>query len=305
MKKIICFRNSKLGDYIVSIPALELIRKKNPKCKIYYLLAKNNFSPDLPKIIENNKIVDEFIYFNHNFYGNLKLIKYLRKIKFEKFYYLQEKSNAIRETRDYFFFSLLGIQDLNGFFSKKYDFKKFSETLQLAKRIDNTAGQSDVIRLMNFENKIEKPIYRGKYITISIGGFSQPALWKIEKWSILTSLITQNTNYKILILGTKNDISNCNHILKKNKILYKSLCGKTNIKQLFNIIKFSKIHITNDNGSMHVASLFSKKTLCLFNNHDPEGKWNPPNKNSIIIRPNDGVNTINPYKVYNKLKRFF
>ena len=67
MKKIICFRNSKLGDYIVSIPALELIRKKNPNCKIFYLLAQNRFSPDLPKEIENNKIVDEFIYFKHNF----------------------------------------------------------------------------------------------------------------------------------------------------------------------------------------------------------------------------------------------
>ena len=35
---------------------------------------------------------------------------------------------------------------------------------------------------------------------------------------------------------------------------------------------------------MHVASLYSK-TLCLFNNHDPLGKWYPANKNAIIIRP--------------------
>ena len=48
------------------------------------------------------------------------------------------------------------------------------------------------------------------------------------------------------------------------------MTGKTNISELFNLIRFSKIHITNDNGSMHVASLFEKKTICLFNNHDPK-----------------------------------
>ena len=51
------------------------------------------------------------------------------------------------------------------------------------------------------------------------------------------------------------------------------LCGKTNIKQLANIIKFSDIHITNDNGSMHVASIFSK-TICIFNNLI-NWKWYP------------------------------
>ena len=34
---------------------------------------------------------------------------------------------------------------------------------------------------------------------------------------------------------------------------------KNNLNQLMNIIKFSKLHITNDNGSMHIASLFLKK----------------------------------------------
>ncbi len=51
MKKIICFRNSKLGDYFTALPALKLIKKKNPNSKIYYLLSKNNLSGSLPKII--------------------------------------------------------------------------------------------------------------------------------------------------------------------------------------------------------------------------------------------------------------
>ena len=69
------------------------------------------------------------------------------------------------------------------------------------------------------------------------------------------------------------------------------------------MIKFSKLHLTNDNGTMHVASLYDKKTVCLFNNHDPIGKWYPLNKNAYIFRSNEGVEKILPSKVFKKITK--
>ena len=87
----------------------------------------------------------------------------------------------------------------------------------------------------------------------------------------------------------------------KNKKRIISLCGKTELDKLFTLIQNSTVHITNDNGTMHVSTIFSKKTICLFNNHDPIGKWNPSNKNAIIFRSKNGVNGIKPISVYKKL----
>ena len=56
---------------------------------------------------------------------------------------------------------------------------------------------------------------------------------------------------------------------------------------------------------MHIATLFKKKTISLFNNHDPIGKWYPVNNSSINLRSNQGVNYLNPYKVFSNLIRFF
>ena len=56
MKKILCFRNSKLGDYLISLPALQLIKKKYPSYKIFYLSSRNENAPLLPKQIEKKKI---------------------------------------------------------------------------------------------------------------------------------------------------------------------------------------------------------------------------------------------------------
>lgn len=300
MKKILCYKNSKLGDYLITFPSIRLI-KKNNYCKIYYLTVKNKFYQNLPNRLEKTKLVDEFIYFNNSFLDKLRLIFFLRKKKFDEFYYLQEKTNLYREIRDYLFFNLLKIKRVNGFFLKQDDYLKNSETTQIAKRIDNNITHKDIDELSNIKKLINKPINNKNYITISIGGFSQPVLWNLNNWSNLIKLILNKFNYDIIIIGTKHDEKKANFLSLLNKKKIINLCGKTSLNDLINIIKFSKYHITNDNGSMHVTTLFKKNTICLFNNHDPIGKWYPANKNAIILRPKKGINFINSYKVFNRL----
>tara|TARA_A100001015_G_C15010528_1_gene722852 strand:+ start:734 stop:1648 length:915 start_codon:yes stop_codon:yes gene_type:complete len=300
MKKILCYKNSKLGDYLITLPTIRLI-KKNKNYKIYYLTVKNKFYKNLPQTLEKTKVVDEFIYFNNNLSDKLKLIFFLRKKKFDELYYLQEKSNLFREIRDYFFFNLLKIKKINGFFLKQDDYLKNSETIQIAKRVNKDITNKDIDKLGIIKKLLDKPIYNKNYITISIGGFSQPAIWNLNNWSILIKLILNRFNYKIIIVGTKYDQNKANFLSRLNKKKIINLCDKTNIKDLVNIIKFSKYHITNDNGSMHIATLFKKKTICLFNNHDPIGKWYPVNRNAIILRPKKGVHLISSYKVFNRL----
>tara|TARA_X000001036_G_scaffold440058_1_gene494066 strand:- start:4851 stop:5780 length:930 start_codon:yes stop_codon:yes gene_type:complete len=305
MKKILCYRNSKLGDYLISIPSIKLIRKKHGKCKIYYLTVKTNFYNQLPKYLEDNLIVDEFIYFDNTITDKFKLINILKSKKFDSFYYLQEKTNFYREFRDYFYFLFLKNTKKYGFFSKKYNYSNFNETLQIAKRIDKEITVHSILKLIKIKKKIDKPIYNFNYISISIGGFSQPKIWNLRNWSILLRLILGKKNYKIIITGTKEDFKKGNTLSLINKKRILCLCGKNSLNDLLNIIRFSKFHITNDNGSMHVASLFSKKSICLFNNHDLLGKWYPTNNNAIILRNKFGVNSISPLNVFKKLSMYF
>ena len=298
MKKILCFRNSRLGDYLISLPSLKLIKQENNDSKIYYLSDKSDFYKSLPTIIEKNKIVDKFIFFKNNFFSHIKLFFLLRSLKFDIVYYLQENTSKYREIRDFIFFNLLNIKIKRGFFIKKKNYKNFNESIQLAHRVSRKLKKFDFEKLSKISPDSTKPLFNFKYITISTGGFSQPKIWKKNYWSILLRLILKRYKYKIIILGTYKDIEVANFLSLINKKKILNMCNKTNLKELFNIIQFSDMHITNDNGSMHVASLFEKKTICLFNNHDPEGKWYPSNKNATILRSNMGVDKIKPYKVH-------
>ena len=171
----------------------------------------------------------------------------------------------------------------------------------LAKRVKKNISKLQVVNLNQIKRKKKKSPYKFKYITISIGGFSQPEIWKLDNWIYLIHLLLKNKKYKIIILGTKSDYKNSIILKSKNKKRIISLCGKTELDELFTLIQNSTVHITNDNGTMHVSTIFSKKTICLFNNHDPIGKWNPSNKNAIIFRSKNGVNGIKPISVYKKL----
>ena len=299
--KILCFRNSNLGDYLISIPSLKLIRKKYPNSKIYYLTSKSKNYRILPKIINNTLLVDKFIYFNPTIHNYLILLKKLKSYNFDIFYYLNEKTNIFREIRDFIFFKIIASKKVYGFFSKKINYKKNSETILLTKRVKNNISKLQVINLNQIKRKKKKSPYKFKYITISIGGFSQPEIWKLDNWIYLIRLLLKNKKYKIIILGTKSDYKNSIILKAKNKKRIISLCGKTELDELFTLIQNSTVHITNDNGTMHVSTIFSKKTICLFNNHDPIGKWNPSNKNAIIFRSKNGVNGIKPISVYKKL----
>ena len=299
--KILCFRNSNLGDYLISIPSLKLIRKKYPNSKIYYLTSKSKNYRILPKIINNTLLVDKFIYFNPTIHNYVILIKKLKSYNFDIFYYLNEKTNIFREIRDFIFFKIVASKKIYGFFSKKINYTKNSETILLAKRVKNNISKLQVVNLNQIKRKKKKSPYKFKYITISIGGFSQPEIWKLDNWIYLIRLLLKNKKYKIIILGTKSDYKNSIILKSKNKKRIISLCGKTELDELFTLIQNSTVHITNDNGTMHVSTIFSKKTICLFNNHDPIGKWNPSNKNAIIFRSKNGVNGIKPISVYKKL----
>ena len=311
MTKILVFRNSNLGDYFISIPILRIIREKFPNCHITYMTIKNKKKFILPKKIENKLIVNHFFIYKHENYktinGIIHLLKKIRDSKFDKIIYLQQYSNVYRLIRDYCFFSICNIGNKIGFsfFFKNKNYRKNSETILLAKRVFYNLSKKKIQKKIQFNFSKRKKIIKKKYITISTGSVSSPKKWNDDKWISLVNLIRKDfKNLYIVLTGTNNELKLSKKINKiyKGKIINYS--GKTSVLSLFNIIKFSSLHICQDNGSMHIASFYQKKNVCIFNNHDPYGKWFPLNKNAKLYRLKGDINTISPNLVYLGVKNF-
>ena len=93
MKKILIFRHASLGDFIVGIPAIKIIKKKFPNYKIYYLTNRQTKqgAVNANTILNINKLINKFIYIDKkdtSFIGLIKLIIKLKKYKFSDFFFI-------------------------------------------------------------------------------------------------------------------------------------------------------------------------------------------------------------------------
>ena len=80
MKKILIYRNCSLGDFIVSLPAINLIKKINPNSKLYLAsqIRTNMAYVKSNSIPLNKNLIDKFIYFK---YSVKYFFNFLNKIK--------------------------------------------------------------------------------------------------------------------------------------------------------------------------------------------------------------------------------
>ena len=214
---------------------------------------------------------------------------------------MNEINSKFRLKRDFILFNLIGIREKYGFLYDKYIYKNFNETYYLCKRVNKDIKKKEIL-FPNFIN-IDKSNYKNKtYITISLGGRNILKKWKIEHWEILIKkIIICCPHLNIKIIGSKEERNSSEYIsrINKNKIL--NLAGKTNIKNLFNIINNSKYHLSHDDGTMHIASIFKKKGAAIFGITSAKGRWFPSNSNQKIFYPKKKINEIDPNKVFKKI----
>lgn len=301
MKKILIYRNCSLGDFIVSLPAIKMIRDVNPDAKIYFASMKKEVTgyvtPNLLPL--KKKIIDKFIFFKYNPLSILNFLLKIREEKFEKLYCLNEYLSNIRRKRDFLIFNLLGIQKLYGFKYEKYNYKNFNETYYLCKRVNENINKKNI----SFSNLIKKNKFKNyNYITLSMGSRDPNRGWKMDYWESLINDISRHfPNLKIKIVGSKNDIENANKIKKINKKKIINICGKTSVSLLFKVINNSSYHISHNDGTMHVASVFNKNGIAIFGLTDPRGKWFPINKRQKIFFPKKHVNDTKPSLVFKKI----
>jgi ADP-heptose:LPS heptosyltransferase len=104
-----------------------------------------------------------------------------------------------------------------------------------------------------------------KTAILFISANKKPNIWNYKNYSkIILELISHN--FKIILLGTKNDIDQIN-LLKssldiKNENLI-DLTGNTSFEDLFYICQMVDLSISNDTGIIHITNLFNIRTFAI------------------------------------------
>ncbi len=106
--------------------------------------------------------------------------------------------------------------------------------------------------------------------------------WPKEYYKKLVKMLADQ-GVRVVLIGAKKDID-ISEFVKDNDERVVDLTGKTGIKDLFYLIAWSNLLISNDSAPIHIASAFNTPTIDIYGPTVPEFGFYPLSKKSKIIQ---------------------
>ncbi len=310
IKRILIRCPNWIGDVMLSIPSISLVREAFPSAHIS-ILIKSNLSP----LLEGNPDIHEIISFNPETMSVIEKLKFYRGLKEKNFDLAILLTNSFESA---LFIYLAGIKerigynkDMRGIFltekipmpsRKSPRMHQADFYLTLIKSISVVSGQWSVVSnnkvyfyipegIQNDVDKFwdEKGLSKkSPVIGMNIGASYGPAKrWLPERFAELADRIYSELKGEVILFGGSGDF-NIEAEIKvrmKNKAL--SMVGKTTLKSLAAMIKRCHLFITNDSGPMHIAAAVGTPIVAIFGSTDPSETSPLCDKYKIVSKPVD------------------
>ncbi len=255
MKKILVIQKRVgIGDFCVFLPSINEISNFFKNHEIDILTQERTQAKEFT--FDHEKINQIFyIPSNNAFKESIWILKHIINSNYEKCfifhyglrYYLLSKLAGIKKVFSY------------GIFKKNENIVEKSRNFIIEKlKLKNANFEFNI----NFKHNIQKK----EQIIFGIGGSGQDKKWDINYFVRLGILLNEKNNFRYIIAGGKNEIKDCDYIIKNLKLKNIdaiSLCD-LNIKSTLPFLASSKFYVGNDTGFMHLSGCLGIKSFGLF-----------------------------------------
>lgn len=284
--KILFITLSNIGDVILTLPALDYLRKHFPEAKITVMVAKRP-----AEIFQNNPAVERVIVYDK--YSGLKekigLFMGLMKEGFD----------LVADLRNSFFGAFLPVR------------YKISPFLSLPKSIKHMqARHLYKVQSIKFKTRdihsldiVQKVLYIGReeqsyieagleaagikpsdrLVVVSPGARSQTKRWGRDNFSDLCKQLLEDNSVRIVLVGEASDKEISSYLNERSLHRLLDLTGKTTILELAALLKKASLLITNDSAVLHLGSYLDLPSLAIFG-PTSELKYGPWTDRSGVVK---------------------
>lgn len=307
-KNILIIRTDRLGDIVLTTPAIKSLRTAYPQARITLLV-----SPSTLEVIKDNPWVNEIMVDDRQgkhkgWLGFCQLIGELRSRKFDLVivYHTKKRTNL--------FCFLAGIPRRIGYKNNKFGFLlnwPLKDERHLGKKHESEYCL-DVLRAMGIEikakefhvsldpnseawvdefcrsNNLDKSL---RFIAIHIGSSDPARRWPTYRYAELIDKLSADSHNRFVIVGDPSLAADGNDICKRSKAPVISTIGQTNLSQLVSLIKRCDLLISNDSGPVHLATGLYRPVISIFTRNQPginPTRWGPLGpKTAVVAVPED------------------
>jgi heptosyltransferase-2 len=266
--KFLIIRFSSIGDIVLTTPVIRCLKKQVPDAEVHFL-TKEAFRP----ILQHNPYIDRLHVLAHSWelmihelkdenydyvidlHHNLKTLKVKKalgkksfsfhKLNIEKYIYTSIKVNILPRVH---------IVD------------RYLDTLKTFGARNDGAGLDYFISETEetTRNDIPASHYAG-YIACVIGAAHGTKRWPVNKWKEFA----RRMDHPLILLGGKEDADNGREIASVDDVKVYNACGKFSLNESADLVRKSKVVVTNDTGLMHIAAAFKRPVISLWGNTVP------------------------------------
>ena len=277
LKSICILRLSSIGDVTHIVPIINTIKKNSVETSITWIIGSTEY--ELVKTMPN---INFIVIDKNNFFDSVKKLRNLNNGNpFDVLLHMQVslRSNIISlfiRARTKIGFDKDNSKNLHGLFindrinsSPKLHvmecFFKFLSKLGIKKR-----SYDRNINIKNIKNDVlanKKYIVFNPFTSSRIFNYRE---WSLENYKDVAHYLSENYNIASVMVGgrSKYELSQSKELESQTKLY--NFVGKTNLDELYNIIKYSELYIGPDSGTLHIASMLEKPVIGLFATSNPE-----------------------------------
>ena len=279
IKKILVIRLRRIGDVIMTTPAVSALRKAFPDALISYVVEE-----PFRELVEGNPDLDEVIVLekNQSLRDFLGLIRKIRKENCDVVldFHSGPRSSLITlfskarlklgyriKYRNFIYHIKLSRKPETGYFHSVENHINFVKALGVDVETPPPlkipqAKKNEVAKVKKFigENGLEG----FKIIVIHIGAGNEFRDWGVENWAKLINLLVKRPQVKVVLIGANEDKKVEEEILNKSKDSIHSLVCKLNLREVRELISHSSLFVGPDSGPMHIAAATSTPIVALF-----------------------------------------
>ena len=277
VENICVLRTSSIGDICHMLPFIFTIRKEYPNAKISWVIGKNEAD-----FIGNINGI-QYIVFDRN--NTLKsyfsIYKKLKKIKFDVMFIMQVSLRAniislLIESKIKIGYDLNRSSDLHSIFSnKKIQSSKHSHVVDVFLSFLNVLSieKSNFIYKWDIEERItKKELFekffglQDKYFVLSPCSRSANRNWLVDRYAAVADYININFGIQCVLSSSSNSFEEefVKDIVSSMKSKPLNLSGRTNLHELYSLVKNSELLISPDSGPIHIATCAGKPAIGLY-----------------------------------------
>lgn len=325
---LICSLNW-LGDCIMSMPAIQVLRKQKPDARIVLLVK-----PKLAALWEMHDAVDRIVMLESGMAGVLKAVDELKRETVDKAYVfpqsfrsalvpalakVSQRRGQAGHHRAWMLTSIVKDKDCE---SSRHQAWEYVDILDLDVGIEGLP--LPLLNVPVISNPELERLLRDEKGRKMVGMFPGTArgsakCWPVEHFIEVGRMLAGQDGCRVVVFGSSSEVDICSAISEGVGGDVVDLSGKTNLKELAGVLRNCDVVICNDSGGMHLAAAVGAGVVAVYGMTDPlkTGPWG--NRHKIVqrndicrsrdIARNDPeavecLRSIKPGLVYDSVKEF-